>query len=171
MESCSCLESAAVDDPARTAIVGLGNPLYGDDGVGVIVAQSVFEIVHRRADIDLIDCPAPGARLAERLIGYQQAVLIDTLVNAQAKVGTVICVDILEHSSDPPVSLHITGFHDVLALARMVGMAVPNTIRIYGIVIREPRRFSVCLSPELAAAVAKIARAIAAAELRNAESL
>ena len=75
MESCSCRESAAVRDRPRTAIVGLGNPLYGDDGVGVIVAQSVFEIVHQKADIDLIDCPAPGARLAERLIGYQQAVV------------------------------------------------------------------------------------------------
>ncbi len=170
MECCLPRESGAARNPQRTAVVGLGNPMHGDDGVGLIVAQSVFEILRRNVDIDLIDCPVPGASLAERLIGYQRAVVIDALVDARAKVGTIRPTEAAKHTPEAPTSVHAIGFLDVLALARMLGMAVPDTIQIYGIAIREPCRFSQCLSPALAGEVGEIAKAIAAAELLNAEA-
>ncbi len=152
-------------------MVGLGNPLHGDDAVGLIVAQSVFEILHRNSDIDLLECPLLDARLAERLVGYQRAVIIDALVDARAKIGTVSRVEVARPSGDPPLSLHTTGFQDVLALAQMVGMAVPEAVQVYGVVIREPRRFHQGLSAELAAKLSEIVGAIAGEEARSAPSL
>ena len=149
-------------------MVGLGNPLHGDDGVGLIVAQSVFEILRRKSNIDLLECPVLDARLAECLVGYERAVIIDALIDAQAKVGTVSRVEVAKPSGDPPASLHATGFQDVLALAQMVGMAVPEAVQVYGVVIREPRRFSQGLSTELAAKLSEIStRVVALVEPRR----
>lgn len=164
-------ESAGFNASPRTAVVGLGNPLHGDDAVGLLVAQSVFEILRHKLTIDLLEGAILDARLAERLIGYQRAVIVDALIDAQAKVGTVSRVELGEHICNPPMSLHTTGFQNILALAQMVGMAIPADIRIYGIVTRQPRGFSQGLSPELRSKLPEVARAIAAEELRCAREL
>lgn len=165
-------ENAGSDALHRTAVVGLGNPLHGDDAVGLTVAQSVFESLRHQLAIDLLDCPAAmGARLAERLIGYRRAVIIDALIDARAKVGGVKRVEVPPHPANPPLSLHLTGFQNILAVAQFVGIAVPAEIRIYGIAIREPRGFSQGLTSELRSKVPEVARAIAAEELRWARKL
>jgi hydrogenase maturation protease len=158
-------ESAGSNASYRTAVAGLGNPLHGDDAVGLIVAQSVFEILRHKLPIDLLEWPVPDARLAEHLIGYERAVIIDALIKSQAKVGTVSRVEVAKHSANPPMSLHTTGFQNILALAQLVGMAVPDDIRIYGIVIRQPHGYSQVLSRELRGKTTEIVRAIAAEEL------
>jgi hydrogenase maturation protease len=171
MANYSLHESAGSNASHQTAVVGLGNPLYGDDAVGLVVAQSVFEILRHKLTVDLLECPVPDARLAELLIGYQRGVIVDALIDAQAKVGTVNRVEATQHPGNPPLSLHTTGFQNILALAQMVGIAVPDDIRIYGIVIRQPRGFFQGLSLTIGRNIPRIVRAIAAEELRGARKL
>jgi hydrogenase maturation protease len=164
-------ESAESNASHRIAVVGLGNPLQGDDGVGLIVAQSVFAILRHEHGVDLLDCSVPDARLAERLIGYRRAVIVDALIDAPAKVGTVKRVEIARHFDRPSLSLHTSGFQNILALAQMVGIAIPRQIQIYGIVIRQPRIYCEGLSRELGSKIPEVVRAIAAEELRCARKL
>ena len=59
---------------ARTIVVGLGNPILGDDGVGWRVAQAV-QALAPEADVE---CQALGGlSLMERLVGYQRAIIVD----------------------------------------------------------------------------------------------
>lgn len=50
---------------------------------------------------------------------------------------------------------------DVLALPRTMEITVPDTIRVYGIVIREPGQFPEGLSPALAAQIPNIVSVVA----------
>jgi len=165
METCSPRADATPNKPVRTALVGLGNAAHGDDGIGPAVARGVYDLLHCKADVDLLEHAASGFSLAERLVGYQRAVIIDALIDAQAEVGTVTQVEIQEPSGYSFLSFHTAGFHDILTLARMAGLEVPRAIVVYGIVIREPQTFSENLSAELAARLPQIVKEVAAEEL------
>jgi hydrogenase maturation protease len=147
--------------PGKTALVGLGNPAHGDDGIGPVVARQVYDLLRCKADIDLLEHAASGYSLAERLVGYERAVIVDALTDTQAEVGTVTQVEIQKPSSYSFLSFHTAGFHDILTLARSVGLEVPRAIVMYGIVIREPESFSENFTPELAARLPQIVTAVA----------
>ena len=161
METCLPRAGVAANRTARTALVGLGNTAHGDDGIGPVVARHVYNLLCNSADIDLLEHAASGFSLAERLVGYQRAVIIDALTDAQVEVGTVALVDIQDAPGQSFLSFHTAGFHDILSLARTVGLEVPRTIVVYGIAIREPATFSENLSAELAARLPQIVQAIA----------
>ena len=167
MEPCLPRAGVAPNKPRKTALVGLGNPAHGDDGIGPVVARQVYDLLHCPADIDLLEHAASGFSLAERLVGYQRAVIVDALTDAHAEVGMVTQVEVQESSGCSFLSFHTAGFHDILALARIVGLEVPSTIVMYGITIREPKSFSENLSAELATRLPQIVRAVAAEELRD----
>jgi len=167
MEPCSPRAGVAPNKPRKTALVGLGNPTHGDDGIGPVVARQVYDLLRCPADIDLLEHAASGFSLVERLVGYQRAVIVDALADAQAEVGTVTQVEIQESSSHSFLSFHTAGFHDILTLARAVGLEVPRAIVMYGIAIREPESFSEDLSAELIAKLPQIVEAVAAEELRE----
>jgi len=156
---------AGPNKPKKTAIVGLGNPSHGDDGIGLVVARQVYKLLRSHANIDLLEHAASGFSLAERLVGYQRAVIIDALTDPQAEVGTVTQVEFQESSSSSFLSFHTAGFHDILTVARMAGLEVPKAIVVYGIAIREPESFAENLSGELAARLPEIVKAVAEEEL------
>jgi hydrogenase maturation protease len=126
----------------------------------------VYDLLCANPNVDLLEHAASGFSLAERLVGYQRAVIVDALTDAQAEVGTVTKVEIQESPTYSFLSFHTAGFHDILTLARMVGLEVPSTIVIYGIAIEEPKSFSENLSAELATRLPQIVQAVAVEELR-----
>ena len=129
------------------------------------MARHVYDLLRGKANVDLLEHAASGFSLAERLVGYQRAVIVDALIDAQAEVGTVNRVEIQEPSSWSFLSFHTAGFRDILTLARMVGLEVPSAIVVYGIAIKEPETFSEKLSAELTAKLPQIVKAVAAEEL------
>ena len=167
MEPCLPRADVAPNKPGKTALVGLGNPTHGDDGIGPVVARQVYNLLRCKSNVDLLEHAASGFSLAERLVGYQRAVIVDALTDTQAEVGTVTQVEIQEHFSYSFSSFHTAGFHDILTLARILGLEVPSAIVMYGIAIREPESFSENLSAELTARLPQIVQAVAAEELRE----
>ena len=63
----------------KTLIIGLGNPILTDDGVGVKIAQQLESIIDLNAhpDLTITEASAGGIRLMEVMLGYDRVVLID----------------------------------------------------------------------------------------------
>jgi hydrogenase maturation protease len=160
MENCWPRENAS----PRTALVGFGNPFYGDDAIGPVVARRIYESLPQREHIDLLELSTSDFGMMERLLGYQRAVIVDALVDEQAEVGTVRSIELSESSSNGHISPHTGGFGAALALARKLGLGVPAEIALYGVVIREPQSFSDRMSEELEVRLPEIVRTIATAE-------
>jgi hydrogenase maturation protease len=147
----------------KTLVVGLGNPILGDDGVGWKVADQVEERLAQTASLQLptsnihIDCVALGGlSLMEHLIGYEHAIVIDAIGTGQHPIGTAYHFR-LDDLYDPTTG-HTTAAHDVslitaLKMGRSLGAALPDRIDVVAIESPYVYDFTEELTPPVAAAV------------------
>ena len=63
----------------KTLIIGLGNPILTDDGVGVNIAKELEKVVDLDAHpgLTITEASAGGIRLMETMLGFDRVVLID----------------------------------------------------------------------------------------------
>jgi hydrogenase maturation protease len=142
----------------KTIIVGLGNPLLGDDGVGWKVAEEVKRHLVKYPDVVMECYSLSGLSLMEQLIGYQRVILIDSLNTGRHAQGEVVIftLDMLEdltygHSA----SAHDASLKTALAVGRSMGEQLPadKDIHVVAVEARHVYDFSEELSPEVAASV------------------
>ncbi len=139
---------------ATTLVIGLGNPILGDDGVGWRVAH---EVQTRLTDPDVeITCLAlGGVALMERMAGYQRAIIIDAVATG-APLGSVLCAPLEEFprpASGHTASSHDTSLATALHLGRELGVPVPAEVLVVAVEAQRLYEFGVGLSPAVAAAV------------------
>lgn len=138
-------------------VIGLGNPILGDDGVGWRVTEEVGRLLEdRAAGPDLDRLAVGGLALMERLEGYDHAVIVDASQSGEVPIGTVRRLR-LDELADPTAG-HTTSAHDVslataLAAGRALGAHLPDRIDLVVVEIPQSYDFGETLSPEVAAAV------------------
>ena len=143
-------------------IIGLGNPILGDDGVGWRVAETIqktlqsqhLQYEHLPYEIDYLS--VGGLSLMERLVGYDCAILIDAIQTGETNPGTVS----KHHLEDLPNRAlgHLTSSHDTtlqnaLAVGKQMGAHLPKCIQIISIEAENVFDFSEDLSQPITEAV------------------
>ena len=148
----------------RGIVIGVGNPYYGDDAIGLLVAREVHRRLPDREDWALAELCCSAFGVVEQLEGYRRALIVDALIDEEAAPGTLVQVAVPEGCSAPRTGFHTVAFGDAMALARTAGIPLPQRISFYGVVIRPPEGFCDKLSPELEGRIAELATAIVEAE-------
>lgn len=160
IRSARCVGSTERDAGARgTLVLGLGNPILGDDGAGRCVAREVDRrLGNSRQGIE-VDClDAGGLALMERLAGYRRVILIDAISGDPEGAVVRLGLDDLRrlgagHSTSP----HDATLQDAVALGQSVGVEIPRAIEIVGLVTRKVFDVSEDLSGPVARAVPRAA--------------
>ncbi len=67
----------------KTLVIGVGNPIMGDDRVGIEVARRLRGELEERSDIEVREIAAGGLPLVEEFVGYDKVIVIDALVGAE----------------------------------------------------------------------------------------
>ena len=134
---------------AGTVVIGLGNPLMGDDGVG-LAALERLRAEWQLDDVELVDGATWGLSLLPVIEDAERLVLVDAIA-AYGAPG-----DIIELSRDRlPIYLtrklspHQVDMRDALAVAELRGR-LPNDVVAIGV---QPE--TVALGTELSAPVAQ----------------
>ena len=138
----------------KTLVLGLGNPILGDDGVGWKVAEAVQAILGNAVEVDFASLG--GLSLMERTLGYQRVVLIDCLETGLAPIGTVQSLPLAEladPSAGHSASAHDTSLITALQAAQSMGADVPSRVDVVTIEASLSLDFTEVLSPAIAAAV------------------
>ena len=154
----------------KTLVVGLGNPILGDDGVGWQVAESVrrqltssptFPSGETR-EVDVACLSLGGISLMEHLIGYECVVLIDAVFSAEEPGSITVSKleDLPNYSAFHIASAHDTSLQNAIRLGRDLGAKLPEDVTVVGICARHVYDFSEELSPPIAAAVPKATRIV-----------
>jgi len=144
----------------KTIIIGLGNPILTDDGVGVLCALEIekllsFEI---QADIDVTEASVGGIRLMETMVGYDRAIIIDAIMSKNGhKPGTIQILTLDDLRNISPTQ-HSTTTHDTslvtaFDMGTRLGLHLPSQIQIYAIEVENVYDFSEKPNPEVAKAI------------------
>ena len=139
----------------RTLVIGLGNPLMGDDGAGVAALERLRGSWELPDEVELVDGGTWGMNLLPIIESAERLILLDA-IRTGAAPGTLT---VLERAELPryfslKLSPHQIDLREVLALAELRG-ALPLDLVALGI---EPARveMGVSLSPPVEAAMPKL---------------
>jgi len=143
----------------RTLVLGLGNPLLGDDAVGLKVAALVRERLDGSPDVDVEEEEAGGLRLMERMTGYDRAVLVDAAVTGGTP-GEVRRLAPEDLPTQRTAAAHGIDLPAALALGRQLGYPMPSEVRIVAIEAASVLEFRHDMTPAVAAAVEPAVEAV-----------
>lgn len=143
----------------KDLVLGLGNPILGDDGVGWRIADEVEQRLGRACGVEIDRSSAGGLSLMERMVGYRRVVIADAIRSGGA-AGDVLVFP-LEDLSDPGAG-HTASAHDAtlqtaLELGRAAGAELPRTIDVVAVEAPDAFTFSEALTPAVEAAIPRAA--------------
>jgi hydrogenase maturation protease len=138
-----------------TLVLGMGNPILSDDGVGLIVAQRLRGLP-MPGEVDILESEVAGLRLLELVRGYSRVIVVDALTSGR-EPGEVVRYEAKEfHGGHRYSSAHSIGLDTVLELGRRLGYPMPDEVVVYAIEAVDVETFGEELSPPVAAAADRV---------------
>lgn len=142
-----------MDGKTKTLILGLGNSLLCDDGVGIYVAAELKNRINR-PEITVIETGVAGLSLLDLLVGYDRAIIIDAIQTVGGKAGQIYrldpgAFDTALHTA----SAHGIDFTTALEFGKKLGLSLPQQIVIFAIEASDVNTFSEECTPEVKQAV------------------
>jgi hydrogenase maturation protease len=152
---------AASSLPPATVIIGLGNLLRGDDGLGVRAVQALADR-DLPSDVEVIDGGTHGFGLIGLLEGRRRVIFVDAAQIGRSP-GQFVRFGPDEArllGSERQLSVHEAGLSEVLALAQALD-ALPEEVIVFGM---QPAglEWDDVLSPEVEAALPSLVDAVLA---------
>jgi hydrogenase maturation protease len=164
----------------KTLILGLGNPILTDDGVGVRVAEAVRQVLPPDSPVEVSEACVGGLGLMERVLGYDRVILVDAMYNPPEKLpadrhpsasagghpGTVhrMTLDDLRNISPTQhsTSAHDTSLVTALEMGQRMGLSLPKEVIIYAIEVENIIDFGEEPTPAVARAIPQATAAVLA---------
>ena len=126
----------------RTLILGIGNPILGDDGVGFHIAQKLANSI-KDDNIEVKDAGMDGLNLLELIVGYDKVIIIDAIMAENGEVGETYRFgpEIIASTVHPTTSPH----HANLATAIEIGKKylaeqMPGEVVVFAVAVEEVTR-------------------------------
>jgi hydrogenase maturation protease len=137
----------------KTIVLGVGNPILQDDGVGIHVINELRK--HLNDSKVILDIAYTGGlNLLDMIRGFDKVILVDAVKQEGSRTGEVKRFSLTEapavHSCNP----HDVSLSEALLLAKQLGEThLPQEIVVIGIVVKNTVDFGEHLSREVASAI------------------
>jgi hydrogenase maturation protease len=149
----------------KTLVLGLGNALYGDDGVGHHVVQKLRcdPEIHKDFsclldNVDLEECSLSGLALLDVIVGYDQLIIVDTIKKADPTPGKVTRLKESDLRLIPGPSPHYVSIPQALEIGKKAGLKVPARIDIVAVEAKNLYYLGEGLTEEMTQAIPEIIR-------------
>jgi len=137
----------------KTLVLGLGNPILTDDGVGPQVAKELEGRLNQQ-EITVMEGSLGGLNLLDLLVGYDRAIIIDAIETVGGKAGQIYRLDLEAFDATRhAASVHDINFATALELGKRLGLALPQQIDIFAIEVVDTSRFSEECTPKVTEAI------------------
>jgi hydrogenase maturation protease len=162
----------------KILVLGLGNDLYGDDGVGFHVVRTLRDEDEREQarpgnsdGVVFLECPISGLALLEVILGYDALIIVDTILKPDPVPGRIHFLEGADIRDCPGPSPHYVSIPQTLAIGRRLGLRMPGTVKIVAVEAQDPFQLGDSLSgpmalrlPDIVAATRTVLRALSAGD-------
>jgi hydrogenase maturation protease len=128
----------------RTAIMGFGNPVRSDDGIGCYVIDRLQASPGLADHVSLFDMGTSAFEVLFQLQGHGRILIVDAVVNTGEEPGTVYKLPAREVEAaiqdEPMVFLHSLKWDQALSYARKILRDdYPDDVQVYLIAVDNTR--------------------------------
>lgn len=144
-----------------TVILGMGNTILSDDGVGIFIVREVKKKL-KRADVDVKETSLAGIYLVDLLAGYDKAIVVDAIRTENGRAGEIFKFS----TADFNVTTNFTSAHHInlssaIEIGRKLGVNIPEEILIIAVEVCNTETFSEgCTTREVVEAIPKVVKMI-----------
>lgn len=159
---------APTGDTPVTLVMGVGNPLMGDEGLGPRVVEYLLTHWEFPPTVEILDAGTMGFSILNLFQGRERVIVVDAVDGTGHEPGTVLLLDADSMAPNQILhSLHDARLPDVIAAARLTGLE--PQVRCVGVQIERIVQWELQLTPALETAVPLAAGAVV--ELLQAEGI
>ncbi len=137
----------------KTLVLGIGNPILSDDGVGIHIARLLME--RKLPGVTVDELAASGLELLDAIQGYDRLVIIDAIETRSGRPGQLHILA----EKDFEKSIHGSSPHGIniataLALGRrLVPEKMPKEVVFFAVEAKDLVNVSEKLTPEVEKAI------------------
>ena len=123
----------------KTLVLGMGNTILKDDGVGIEIARGLKE---RKPELDVVETSEAGLALLDFIVGYDKLIIVDSVKTEAGEPGELYKLDM---KGLKPTS-HLTSLHGVdvataFELGQKLGYKMPQQVSIYAVEVKDNASF------------------------------
>ena len=144
----------------KTLVLGLGNPILSDDGVGIKVAHEVANQLDN-PQVTVAETSAAGLSLLDCLTGYDKAIIIDAIQTGKGQAGQIYRIE----PEDFALTKHLSSPHQInlvtaLELGKMLNLAMPREITIFAVEAEDVTTFGEKCTPKVEQAIPEVVKMV-----------
>jgi hydrogenase maturation protease len=142
----------------KTLVLGMGNTILTDDGVGIEITRSLKE---RKPELDVVETSEAGLALLDFIVGYDRLIIVDSVKTEKGKPGELYKI---EMGALKPTS-HLTSLHGVdiataFELGQRLGYHMPRQVSIYAVEVKDNTSFGEECTEEVGKKISLIVKQI-----------
>ena len=147
----------------KTLVLGIGNDILGDDGVGIHIARAIARRVSAK-DAKVEETAAAGLSLLELIKGYERLIVADAILTDNTEVGKIHRLALKDLAK---TNSSITPHDAALVTTLEIGNSLfpgemPREVVVYGVQTANVEHVSGKMTAAVKAAVPEVVRLILA---------
>jgi hydrogenase maturation protease len=144
----------------KTLVLGLGNPILSDDGVGIKVVHEVANQLNS-PQVTIAETSGAGLSLLDSIVGYDKVIIIDAIQTKEGNTGQIYRMG----TEDFSLTKHLSSPHQInlvtaLELGKMLNLAMPQKITIFAVEAKDVTSFSEKCTPEVEQAIPEVVKMV-----------
>ena len=144
----------------KILVLGLGNPILSDDGVGIYAVKAVSSLFSH-PQVEFQESSLAGFGFLDTISGFDKVIIADSINWGKNPAGTITFLKTEDLKDNP----YLRNFHNLslagtLALADHMGVPRPKEIVILAVEAKDCSTFSERCTPEVETAIPRVAEMI-----------
>ncbi len=141
-------------------VLGLGNPILSDDGLGIKVAHEVAKQLNN-PQVTVAETSGAGLSLLDFIAGYDKVIIIDAIQTKKGNAGQIYRME----TKDFSLTKHFSSPHQInlvtaLELGKMLNLAMPQEITVFAVEAKDITSFSEKCTPEVEKAIPEVVKMV-----------
>jgi hydrogenase maturation protease len=144
----------------KTLVLGIGNPILSDDGVGIRVAHEAGKSLND-PQITVSETSAAGLSLLDSIVGYDKVIIIDAIQTDEGEAGRIYRMGAKDFSNTKHfLSPHQVNLATALELGRMLDLAMPQQVTVFAVEAKDITNFSEKCTPEVEQVIPEVVKRV-----------